>query len=199
MEGVVLATKNRGKIEEFTYLLRGVFEKILTLNDLGSVPDIVEDGNTFRENALKKARFISSLTQRPALADDSGLEVDALEGRPGIFSSRYAGEGVQDKERINKLLDELRGHSNRKGRFVCSLALVSPDGKEVVVEGMCEGIIIDEPRGKGGFGYDPIFFIPGMNRTFAELSSEEKNKISHRARAVRALINRIKGQGYYYG
>ncbi|MER3446698.1 MAG: non-canonical purine NTP pyrophosphatase, partial [Candidatus Dadabacteria bacterium] len=131
--------------------------------------------------------------------DDSGLEVDALEGRPGIFSSRYAGEGVQDKERINKLLDELRGHSNRKGRFVCSLALVSPDGKEVVVEGMCEGIIIDEPRGKGGFGYDPIFFIPGMNRTFAELSSEEKNKISHRARAVRALINRIKGQGYYYG
>ncbi len=195
---IVLATKNGGKIEELTFLLRGVFEKIITLRDLGSVPDIIEDGDTFTENALKKARSISELTQKPALADDSGLEVEALGGRPGIFSSRYAGEGVGDKENIDKLLRELSGINNRNGRFVCSLALVSPDGKEIVVEGRCEGIIIDKPRGKGGFGYDPIFFIPGINKTFAELSLEEKNRISHRARAVRALVNRIREQGYYY-
>lgn len=193
---VVLATKNRGKIEEFTPLLSIVFQKIITLTDLDSVPDIVEDGSTFRENALKKARFISKFTQKLTLADDSGLEVEALGGRPGIFSSRYAGEGAWDKENINKLLRELSGLSNRKGRFVCSLALVSPGGKEIVVEGMCEGIIIDEPRGEGGFGYDPVFLIPEMNKTFAELSSEEKNQISHRARAVKALIGQIIGEKY---
>jgi len=195
MGEVVLATKNRGKMEEFASLLRGVFQRIVPLTDLHSAPDIVEDGNTFRENALKKARSISELTQKLVLADDSGLEVEALAGRPGIFSSRYAGEGARDRDNIDKLLRELSGLGNRRGRFVCSLALVSPDGKEVVAEGVCEGIIIDEPRGEGGFGYDPVFFIPEMNKTFAELSSEEKNRISHRARAVRALISLINQQG----
>lgn len=190
----MLATKNRGKIEEFISLLRGVFQKIMTLTDLDSAPDIVEDGNTFRENALKKARSISEFTQKLVLADDSGLEVEALGGRPGIFSSRYAGEGARDKDNIDKLLRELSGLSNRKGRFVCSIALVSPDGKEIVAEGASEGIIIDEPRGEGGFGYDPVFLIPEMNKTFAELGSEEKNRISHRACAVRALISLINRQ-----
>ncbi|MGE5443704.1 MAG: XTP/dITP diphosphatase [Ignavibacteriales bacterium] len=190
----MLATKNRGKIEEFISLLRGVFQKIMTLTDLDSAPDIVEDGNTFRENALKKARFISEFTQKLVLADDSGLEVEALGGRPGIFSSRYAGEGARDKDNIDKLLRELSGLSNRKGRFVCSIALVSPDGKEIVAEGACEGIIIDEPRGESGFGYDPVFLIPEMNKTFAELGPEEKNRISHRARAVKALISLINRQ-----
>lgn len=190
----MLATKNRGKIEEFISLLRGVFQKIMTLTDLDSAPDIVEDGNTFRENALKKARSISEFTQKLVLADDSGLEVEALGGRPGIFSSRYAGEGARDKDNIDKLLRELSGLSNRKGRFVCSIALVSPDGKEIVAEGACEGIIIDEPRGESGFGYDPVFLIPEMNKTFAELGPEEKNRISHRARAVKALISLINRQ-----
>lgn len=191
MREVVLATKNRGKIEEFASLLKGMFQQIITLKDLDSLPDVVEDRNTFGENALKKARSISEFTQKPTLADDSGLEVEALGGRPGIFSSRYAGESAGDKKNIRKLLRELSGLRNRKGRFVCSLALVSPGGKEIVVEGACEGIIIDEPRGERGFGYDPVFFIPEMNKTFAELSLDEKNRISHRARAVKALIKLI--------
>ena len=190
----MLATRNGGKIEEFTSLLRGVFQKIITLTDLDSAPDIVEDGNTFRENALKKARSISEFTQKLAIADDSGLEVEALDGRPGIFSSRYAGEKARDRDNVDKLLRELSGLSNRRGRFVCSLALVFPNGKEIITEGMCEGIITDEPRGDGGFGYDPVFFIPEMNKTFAELSSREKNRISHRAHAVKALIKRINAQ-----
>jgi XTP/dITP diphosphohydrolase len=194
MGEVVLATKNRGKMEEFASLLRGVFQKIVPLTDLHSVPEVVEDGHTFEENALKKARSISGFTQKLVLADDSGLEVEALGGRPGVFSARYAGEDARDRDNIDKLLRELRGLSNRRGRFVCSLALVFPDGKEIVAEGACEGIIIDEPRGGGGFGYDPVFFIPEMNKTFAELGSEEKNRVSHRARAVRALINLINRQ-----
>lgn len=194
MGEVVLATKNKGKAEEFTSLLMGVFQKIIPLRDLDSAPDIVEDGSTFRENVLKKARFISEFTQKLTLADDSGLEVEALGGCPGVFSSRYDGESARDKDNINKLLRELSGLSNRKGRFICTLALVTPGGKEIVVEGTCEGIIIDEPRGEGGFGYDPVFFVPEMNKTFAELSSEEKNRISHRARAVKALINSINGR-----
>jgi len=194
MGEVVLATKNKGKAEEFTSLLMGVFQKIIPLRDLDSAPDIVEDGSTFRENVLKKARSISEFTQKLTLADDSGLEVEALGGRPGIFSSRYDGESARDKDNINKLLRELSGLSNRKGRFICTLALVTPGGKEIVVEGTCEGIIIDETRGEGGFGYDPVFFVPEMNKTFAELSSEEKNRISHRARAVKALINSINGR-----
>jgi XTP/dITP diphosphohydrolase len=194
MGEVVLATKNKGKAEEFTSLLMGVFQKIIPLRDLDSAPDIVEDGSTFRENVLKKARSVSEFTQKLTLADDSGLEVEALGGRPGVFSSRYDGESARDKDNINKLLRELSGLSNRKGRFICTLALVTPGGKEIVVEGTCEGIIIDEPRGEGGFGYDPVFFVPEMNKTFAELSSEEKNRISHRARAVKALINSINGR-----
>ncbi len=194
MGEVVLATKNKGKAEEFTSLLMGVFQKIIPLRDLDSAPDIVEDGSTFRENVLKKARSISEFTQKLTLADDSGLEVEALGGRPGMLSSRYDGESARDEDNITKLLRELSGLSNRKGRFICTLALVTPGGKEIVVEGTCEGIIIDEPRGEGGFGYDPVFFVPEMNKTFAELSSEEKNRISHRARAVKALINSINGR-----
>jgi XTP/dITP diphosphohydrolase len=191
---VVLATKNRGKIKELTTLLNHVFEKIISLIDLDSVPNIIEDGNTFKENALKKAHSISEFTQKPALADDSGLEVEILGGRPGVFSSRYAGENAGDRDNINKLLQELSGISNRRGRFVCNLALVFPGGREIIVEGTCEGIITHEPRGKGGFGYDPVFFIPEIKKTMAELTFEEKNLISHRARAVRALIMYINGQ-----
>ncbi len=188
---VVLATNNQGKIKEFAILLNRVFEKVISLRDLGSMPDIIEDGDTFGEHALKKARAISEFTQKPTLADDSGLEVEILGGRPGVFSARYAGDKASDKENIIKLLQELGGASNRKARFICNLALVIPNEREIIVEGTCEGIITHEPRGEGGFGYDSVFFVPKMNKTFAELSFKEKNLISHRAHAVRALIMRM--------
>lgn len=194
MKEVVLATTNKGKIREFSDLLGHVFGRITSLNDLCHIPDIVEDGKTFKENALKKARTVSRLTNKIALADDSGLEVEALQGRPGVFSSRYAGENAGDRENIEKLLRELNGVTDRRARFVCSLALVFPDGREIVVEGVCEGIILDEPRGEGGFGYDPVFFLPELNKTMAELTLEEKNLISHRSRAMKALVMYIDGQ-----
>ncbi len=191
---VVLATSNQGKLKEFTELLSPVFGKVLSLREFNGLPEIVEDGETFSENALKKARVISKLTQKITLADDSGLEVDALGGRPGVFSSRYAGENAGDEENINKLLQELKGEANRNARFVCCLALVFPDGKEITVEGRCEGVIAEEPRGKGGFGYDPVFYLPEFNKTMAELTLEEKNLVSHRSRAVNALIMYLNGQ-----
>ncbi len=193
---VLLATRNEGKIREFSTLLSPAFERIVSMRELDSIPDIVEDGKTFTENALKKARIISDLTKKITLADDSGLEVEALGGRPGVFSSRYAGDSAIDKENIMKLLTALKGVGDRRARFVCTLALVFPDGstgitagrREIVVEGKCDGIIIDDPRGEGGFGYDPVFFVPHRNKTMAELTSEEKNQISHRAVAIRELI-----------
>ena len=193
---VLLATRNQGKIREFATLLSPVFERVTSLRELYSVPDIVEDEKTFKENALKKARIISGLTKKITLADDSGLEVESLGGRPGVFSSRYAGEKACDKENIKKLLKELKGVGDRRARFVCTLALVFPDGltgltasgREIVVEGRCDGIIVDDPRGVNGFGYDPVFLVPQKNKTMAELTPEEKNQISHRALAVRKLI-----------
>ncbi|HWP90589.1 MAG TPA: XTP/dITP diphosphatase [Thermodesulfobacteriota bacterium] len=191
---IVLATKNRGKIKEFSDLLSPVFGRIISLREFNNIPEIVEDGETFSENALKKARVISKLTQKITLADDSGLEVDALGGRPGVFSSRYAGENAGDEENINKLLRELKGEANRNARFVCCLALVFPDGREITVEGRCEGVIVEDPRGEGGFGYDPVFYLPELNKTMAELTLEEKNLVSHRSRAVNALIMYLNGQ-----
>ena len=160
IEKIVLATGNKGKLREFRGLLEGVFGNIVSLNDLESPPEVTEDGETFRENALKKARAIAAYSGIPALADDSGLEVEALGGRPGVYSARYAGEGAVDTDNIAKLLSELQGVANRKARFVCFLALVTPDGKEITAEGACEGVILTEPRGEGGFGYDPVFFLP---------------------------------------
>lgn len=192
IEKIVLATGNKGKLREFRGLLEGVFGNIVSLNDLESPPEVTEDGETFGENALKKARAISAYSGIPALADDSGLEVEALGGRPGVHSARYAGESATDRENIEKLLSQLQGIENRKARFVCSLALVMPDGKETVVSGRCEGFIIDEPRGKGGFGYDPVFFLPEYNKTMAEIPAELKNKISHRARACESLAKLLR-------
>ena len=192
IEEIVLATGNKGKLREFKGLLGGVFGNIVSLNDFESPPEVVEDGETFRENALKKARAIASYSGIPALADDSGLEVEALGGRPGVYSARYAGEGATDRDNINKLLAELRGTGNRKARFVCFLALVTPEGKEITAEGKCEGVILTEPRGEGGFGYDPVFFLPEYNKTMAEIAPELKNKISHRARACESLAKLLR-------
>lgn len=192
IEEIVLATGNKGKIREFTGLLEGAFGKIVSLNDLESPPEVIEDGKTFKENALKKARAIAVYSGIPALADDSGLEVEALGGRPGVYSARYAGEGATDRDNINKLLLEFRGVENSKARFVCVLALVTPEGKEIIAEGSCEGVILTEPRGKGGFGYDPVFYLPEFGKTMAEIPPTLKNRISHRARAAGSLIGRLR-------
>ncbi|MCZ6686042.1 MAG: XTP/dITP diphosphatase [Candidatus Dadabacteria bacterium] len=194
---VVLATGNKGKVKEFSNLLEGVFEKIISLSDLGSPPEVIEDGLTFRDNALKKAREIARYSGKLTLADDSGLEVDALNGRPGIYSARYSGEGATNKTNIVKLLAELGDNPNRKARFVCVLALVDPNGEELVVEGFCEGVILDEPRGEGGFGYDPVFYLPDRRKTMAELEPELKNTISHRANALKKLKTELERKGSF--
>lgn len=184
---VVLATRNKGKVKEFADLLEGVIENIISLDDLESPPEVVEDGETFTENALKKARTIAEYSGKPTLADDSGLAVQALGGRPGVYSARYSGEDATDKTNIDKLLQELGDNPNRGARFVCVLALVLPDGNEIVAEGQCLGEILNEQRGEGGFGYDPVFYLPERGKTMAEVPPEIKNSISHRARAVGKL------------
>ncbi len=192
---IVLATENKGKLKELVNLFKGVFQNIISLTDLDSPPEVVEDGETFLDNALKKARIIARYSGKPALADDSGLEVEVLRGRPGVYSARYAGENATDWENISKLLDELRDKENRNALFVRLLALVTPEGKERVVRGTCEGVILDKPRGEGGFGYDPVFYLPELNKTMAEISPELKNRISHRAQAVALLIKHLKEEG----
>lgn len=188
IEEIILATGNKGKVKEFAGLLHGIAGKIIGLGDLESPPEIVEDGETFMENALKKARAIAEYSGKPALADDSGLAVDALGGGPGVYSARYAGERATDDENIDKLLRELGDAQNRKARFVCFLALVTPGGEETVVSGECEGVILSERRGSGGFGYDPVFYLPEYGKTMAEIPPGLKNEISHRARAAEKLV-----------
>lgn len=194
IEEIILATGNKGKLKEFAGLLHGIAGKITGLGDLESPPEVVEDGETFMENALKKARAIAKYSGKPALADDSGLVVDALDGRPGVYSARYAREGATDDDNIDKLLRELGGEQNRKARFVCFLALVMPDGEETVVSGECEGVILTERRGSGGFGYDPVFYLLEYGKTMAEIPPGLKNEISHRARAAEKLARILRGE-----
>lgn len=194
---VVLATGNEGKIKEFSNLLEGVFGKIISLSDLGSPPEVIEDGLTFRDNALKKAREIAQYSGKLTLADDSGLEVDALNGQPGVYSARYSGQSATDKTNIDKVLAELGNNPNRKARFVCVLALVDPNGEELVVEGFCEGVILGKPRGEGGFGYDPVFYLPDRKKTMAEVEPELKNTISHRANALKKLKTELQRKGSF--
>jgi XTP/dITP diphosphohydrolase len=186
---VVIATRNPGKFREIKAILSSLPLKFLSLEDFSDLPEMVEDGVTFAENAGKKARTIADLTGRPTIADDSGLAVDALQGRPGVFSSRYAGEKATDQERYQKLLKEMTAipEGQRQAKFVCAMAVALPGGQMEVVEGECRGHITFAPRGNHGFGYDPIFFVPEFGRTMAELEPQEKNRISHRARALEKL------------
>jgi XTP/dITP diphosphohydrolase len=186
---VVIATRNPGKFREIKAILSSLPLKFLSLEDFPDIPEVVEDGATFAENAGKKAKTIADFTGRPAIADDSGLAVDALQGRPGVFSSRYAGEGATDRERCQKLLEEMASipEGKRQARFVCAMAVALPRGRMEVVEGECRGRVTSAPRGKRGFGYDPIFFVPQFGKTMAELEPEEKNRISHRGRALEKL------------
>ena len=192
MKELVIATRNQGKLREFRELLRPLKNEILSLADLRVDTECEESGNTFAENARLKAIGYSRIIRFPVLADDSGLEVEALGGRPGIFSARYGGPGASDEDRVRKLLKELESSAGeRNARFVCSLALAQGGTLLLESEGECRGTIAKEPRGTNGFGYDPIFLFPKLGRTYAELKQKEKNVHSHRSRAVASLLCQI--------
>ncbi len=190
---VIVATRNKGKLREFRDALRGLGLRIYGLSDLPEAPEIEEDGKTFAENALKKARFYAAYTGKLTIADDSGLEVDSLGGDPGVYSARYAGERATNQENNRKLLKELEGIpiSKRGARFKCVVAIRSPKGKEAIAEGSCRGRIGFKEKGRRGFGYDPLFLLPKSGKTMAELSLEEKNGISHRGKALRKIRRMI--------
>jgi XTP/dITP diphosphohydrolase len=183
----VIATRNRGKTAEIRDLLRGFPLEVRDLSDFGPIPEAVEDGLTFDENAYKKSSFTARVLGYPALADDSGLVVPALNGSPGVLSARYGGEGLTDADRCRKLLAEMKGRSDRRAAFECVLSLAVPSGPALTYEGRCEGWLAEAPAGDNGFGYDPIFFHPAADKTFAQLTREEKNRISHRGKALQEL------------
>lgn len=190
----VLASSNQNKIKELRTILSNVLSdsEVITLSEAGITDDIVEDGSTFAENALIKARVAAS-TGNIGIADDSGLTVKALGGEPGIYSARYAGDHGNDKANNEKLLENMKGVVDRRAAFVCSIACVFPDGRDAIVaEGSVEGEILEAPRGEGGFGYDPLFWEPTLGKTLAEASYEEKNAISHRARALALFAQKFK-------
>ena len=184
---LVLATTNEGKTEEIRALLAEFPVDIKNLTDFGPTPEIEEDGQTFEDNAVKKARFIAKILGFPALADDSGLMVEALGNKPGVRSARYAGEEASDADNNAKLLKELEKVENRTAAFACVIAIAVPWGPALIYEGRCEGIITNEQVGTKGFGYDPVFYYPPLQKTFAQLSTEEKNQVSHRGQALRQL------------
>ena len=188
---LVIASKNPGKIREFTALFSGLALELKSLLDFPELPEVVEDGLTFLDNARKKAQAVLTATGLAALADDSGLEVAALGGRPGVFSARYAADRTHlrpptDRDNYLKLLEEMAAipWERRQARFVCVIVLALPHGREIVAQGVCEGYIALEPRGQGGFGYDPVFWLPQYRCTMAEVELATKNRISHRAAAL---------------
>lgn len=192
---LVLASTNKGKILEFREILAELPLEIVGLADFSAVPEIIEDGATFAENAVIKAKTIAEATGELTLADDSGLEVDALNGEPGVYSARYGQPGWSDRERYQFLLEKMRGIpvGKRTARFRCAVAIVDPQNNRIEqVDGTVEGVILDSPRGDHGFGYDPVFLIPELGKTMAELTGEEKNRFSHRGRAVQKLIAHLK-------
>lgn len=184
---LVIATRNEKKRQEIVELLEGMDVKVRSLSDIPFAPEAIEEGKSFKENAATKAVEVAKFTGMMALADDSGLEVDVLCGEPGLHSARFAGEDQNDEANIQKLLKLMEGvpEEKRKARFRCCVAIAKPEGLVKVVEGTCEGIIGLRPEGNYGFGYDPVFIIPGYNQTFAQLGPEIKNKISHRAKALK--------------
>lgn len=188
---LVLATRNEGKVREMTKLLAGQDIEVLSLVNFPEIGEIVEDGETFRENAVIKATEVCMQTGLTTLADDSGLEVDYLDGLPGIYSARFAGEDKDDSANNKKLLELLDGipEEQRTARFKCVIAVADTDCFVYIAEGTCAGIIAQEQRGDGGFGYDPLFYLPEHGKTFAELDLETKNKISHRARALAGVLD----------
>ncbi|SHJ39940.1 XTP/dITP diphosphatase [Desulfofundulus thermosubterraneus] len=183
---LVLATRNPGKVRELSQLLSPLGYEVVSLEQYPGMPEITEDGATFKDNAVKKATAVARYTGQMALADDSGLEVDYLGGAPGVHSARFAGAGHDDRANNEKLLRLLAGvpPEKRTARFRCVVAVATPEGRVFTAEGICEGVIADKPRGEGGFGYDPLFYVPSYGKTFAELDPAVKNRISHRGRAL---------------
>ena len=194
---IVLATRNKKKQKEIVSILKDLPVKLLSLDDFPSIPPIREDASTFKGNALKKAQAVAKFTSKLALADDSGLAVKVLGGRPGVFSARYAGKDCSYQANNQKLLRELKGvpFSKRKATFRCFVALASPKGAIKVVEGKCSGYILTRLRGRKGFGYDPLFYSPPYKKTFAELVPAEKNRVSHRFRALKKIVQVINKLG----
>lgn len=194
---VVVASHNQHKIQEIRELTRHLDFEVISLGELGDYPEVEEDGETFRDNARKKAVEIANLTQELVLADDSGLEVDALKGAPGVHSARYAGEPSNDRRNNERLLKELGQLEieKRGAQFRCVMALATPLGQVEYSEGICRGVIIFETRGREGFGYDPLFLVPQYNATFAELSRETKNSISHRFLAMQGMVKILEKLG----
>ncbi len=190
---LVLATHNKDKVSELRAVLNHVQVRILTCDDFPAMPDVLEDGQTLEENALKKAREIYQYTKLPVLADDTGLEVKALDGAPGVLSSRYAGEGVSYVQNVEKLLEDLSGIPPEQREACFRTVMVYLDGRDTLVaEGAVEGRILHETKGREGFGYDPVFFYPPLGKTFSEMTLAEKNRISHRGQALTAMIQKLK-------
>jgi len=191
MKKIVIASKNEGKTKEIKNFLHGIDAEFLTMNDFPDLPDIAEDGRTFEENAMKKAKIVFEHTKLTTLADDSGLEVNYLSGEPGIHSARFAGDNATDRQNNEKLLGLLKDlpMEDRKARFKCVIVLYNSLYNNLVFEGKCSGYIIDEPKGDLGFGYDPLFVPEGYTKTFGELDLVTKNKISHRGKALFSLRN----------
>ncbi|MGB9499845.1 MAG: XTP/dITP diphosphatase [Dissulfuribacterales bacterium] len=187
LQTLVIATRNNGKTAEIKALLKDFPIQIKNLDDFGPIPEILEDGDTFDENAYKKSSFTARILGLPALSDDSGLCVEALDGRPGIYSARYAGEHATDEENCAKLLSDLKGQKNRNAAFECVISLAVPTGAALTYEARCEGVILKSPAGENGFGYDPVFFYQALNKTFAQITREEKSRVSHRGKALYEL------------
>lgn len=192
----MVATRNRGKVREVAELASGLPIEFLTLADFEDAPDVIEDGLTFEDNALKKAREVFHHTNTATFADDSGLCVDALDGRPGVLSARYAGADVPDDMRYMKILEEMEGvpHELRTAKFVCVLALVTQKGEELLFRGECPGRITTRPIGSNGFGYDPVFLYEPTGLTFGQMDKAAKNAVSHRGKAMKLLIEELKSQ-----
>lgn len=188
---IVLATRNQNKVKEFREILKDFSIELKSLDDFGPIPEAIEDGETFDENAYKKALHTAKILGIPAIADDSGLVVEALDGRPGVYSARYAGENATDADNCEKLLEELEKHANRKAHFKCLISIAVPSGPALTYEGQCDGIILKEKRGTSGFGYDPLFYFEEFGKTFAELPMAEKNKVSHRGKALNELKSEL--------
>lgn len=184
---IIVATKNENKTREIEKVFSPLGFEVVSQTAAGIDIDVEETGDTFEKNALIKARAVSMLCDDYVLADDSGLCVEALDGRPGVYSARYAGENATDAAKIQKLLNELFGQTDRRAKFVTSMAFIAPDGSEIVTSGEVCGRILEEAKGENGFGYDPVFYSDELEKTFAEASMEEKNTVSHRSRALKAL------------
>ena len=189
---IIAATNNKGKVKEIKSIFGTLGVEVLSLYDEGLDIEVEETGDTFEKNALIKARAVAMLTDDIVIADDSGLCIDALDGKPGVYSARYAGENASDADKINKVLSEMEGKTDRRASFMTSMAVVLPDGTELVTMGEVKGQILHEPVGDNGFGYDPIFRSDELEKSFAQATDEEKNSVSHRGRALKAMYEKLK-------